>query len=328
MEAFDALTAKADQVWAARLNPAQPRVDVVIGSGSLAAGAGETLHTFQHLVESQGLAVEVGKVGDMGVAWAEPAVVVTMPSGAAVVYGPLLSADVAAFLSDVVLTGRFEHPKALWARGDRGIGDIPAQNALPYWQLQNRRLLGRAGVIDPENLDHYIATGGYAGFERALSMAQTDIIKVMLDSGLTGRGGANFPTGRKWDFLRGAPNKPKYMVCNADEGDPGAFVNRILLEADPHVTIEGMLIGAVAAGASMGFIYIRDEYPLAVANTRHAIQAAYAAGLLGENILGTGFSCDMEVVRGAGAYVCGEETGLIASIQDYRGMPRIKPPFP
>lgn len=328
MEAFAALKTQADTVWAARTQPSRPRVDVVIGSCSLAAGAHATLDVLREVIARRKLAIDTGIVGDAGACWAEPNVIVTLPGNAPVMYGPIRANDAAALLDDVVVAGKLEHPAALWVEGDKGIGRIPAQNSLPYWQIQNRRLIGRAGVIDPENIDHYIATGGYAGFAKALGMGQEDIIKVMLDSGLTGRGGANFPTGRKWDFLRTAANKPKYMVCNADEGDPGAFVNRILMESDPHLTIEGILIGAIATGASKGFIYIRDEYPVAVRRMRLAIEQAYAKGLLGENILGTGFSCDMEVVRGAGAYVCGEETGLIASIQDYRGMPRIKPPFP
>ena len=154
------------------------------------------------------------------------------------------------------------------------------------------------------------------------------MIKEVLDSGLWGRGGAAFPTGRKWGFLRGAKNTPKYMICNADEGDPGSFVNRNLMESAPHLIVEGMTIGAYATGASRGYIYIREEYPLPVERMELAVGQAREKGLLGANILGSGFSFDLEVVRGAGSYVCGEETGLISSLQDARGMPKIRPPFP
>jgi len=154
------------------------------------------------------------------------------------------------------------------------------------------------------------------------------VIQEVLESGLWGRGGAAFPTGRKWEFLRQAKGEPKYQVCNADEGDPGSFVNRTLMESDPHLIVEGMIIAAYATGSSYGYMYIRDEYPLAVARMEKAVADARARGLLGENILGSGFAYDMEVVRGAGSYVCGEETGLIASVEDIRGMPKIRPPYP
>jgi NADH:ubiquinone oxidoreductase subunit F (NADH-binding) len=184
------------------------------------------------------------------------------------------------------------------------------------------------GVADPENIDHYIGRGGYEGLAKALALSPEEVIKEVLDSGLWGRGGAAFPAGRKWDFLRTARGEPKYLICNADEGDPGAFVNRNLMDSDPHLIIEGMVVAAHATGAAYGYIYIRDEYPLCVARMRKAVAQAYQKGFLGEDILGSGLSFDLEVVQGAGSYVCGEETGLIASIQDSRGMPRIKPPFP
>jgi NADH:ubiquinone oxidoreductase subunit F (NADH-binding) len=193
---------------------------------------------------------------------------------------------------------------------------------------QVRRLMANLGRIDPENIDHYLAHGGYEGFGKALEMEPEAIIKEVLDSGLGGRGGGGFPTGRKWDFLRNATASPRYLVCNADEGDPGAWVNRILLEGDPHLVIEGMLIAALASHADEGYIYIRYEYPLAFERMQKAVAQAYERGLLGKDILGTGKNFDLIVFLGAGSYVCGEETGLINSIDSFRGMPRIKPPFP
>ncbi|MGE5596093.1 MAG: NADH-ubiquinone oxidoreductase-F iron-sulfur binding region domain-containing protein, partial [Hyphomicrobiales bacterium] len=179
------------------------------------------------------------------------------------------------------------------------------------------------------NIDHYLAHDGYVGFGKALEMDGPEaIVKEILDSGLGGRGGGGFPTGRKWDFLRTATASPRYLVCNADEGDPGAWVNRILMEGDPQLIVEGMLIAALASEADAGYIYIRYEYPLAVARMQKAVDQAYEKGLLGKNILGSGKDFDLIVFKGAGSYVCGEETGLINSIDGYRGMPRIKPPFP
>ena len=206
--------------------------------------------------------------------------------------------------------------------------DIPLLSDHPFMKGQVRRLMANLGITDPENIDHYLAHGGYEGFGKALEMDAEAIVKEMLDSGLGGRGGGGFPAGRKWDFLRTATASPRYLICNADEGDPGAWVNRILMEGDPHLIIEGMLIAALAANADAGYIYIRYEYPLAFERLKQAADQAYEKGLLGKNILGSGKDFDIVVFLGAGSYVCGEETGLINSIDSYRGMPRIKPPFP
>jgi NADH:ubiquinone oxidoreductase subunit F (NADH-binding) len=207
----------------------------------------------------------------------------------------------------------------------QGLASIESLNIMA---LQTRRLMANCGVIEPESIDQYIGRGGYEGLARALATPAEGVIKEVTDAGLWGRGGAAFPTGRKWDFLRGAKNQPKYMVCNADEGDPGSFVNRTLMEGDPHLIIEGIAIGGYACGASRGYIYLREEYPLCAERMNTAIRQARERGLLGPDILGSGFAFDIEVVRGAGSYVCGEETGLIASIEDRRGMPKIRPPFP
>ena len=183
-------------------------------------------------------------------------------------------------------------------------------------------------MLDPEAIEDAIGAGAYAALDSALTMAPAAICDLVEAAGLGGRGGAAFPAGRKWKFLLGAPGPVKYLLCNADEGDPGAFVNRILMESDPHSLIEGMLIAARATEASHGVIYIRDEYPLSVARVETALAQARAAGLLGEDILGSGWNFDLAVARGAGSYVCGEETGLIASLAGVRGMPTIRPPFP
>jgi NADH:ubiquinone oxidoreductase subunit F (NADH-binding) len=192
-----------------------------------------------------------------------------------------------------------------------------------------RVILENIGEIDPRNIEEYIAVDGYQALAKVLDeMSPEEVIQIILDSKLRGRGGAGFPTGLKWKFARQAPNTPKFMVCNADEGDPGAFMNRKVLEGDPHSVIEGMAIGAYAVGANQGYVYCRAEYPIAVSTLNIAIEQAREYGLLGKNILGSGFDFDVEVRMGAGAFVCGEETALLASIEGSRGEPRVRPPFP
>jgi NADH:ubiquinone oxidoreductase subunit F (NADH-binding)/(2Fe-2S) ferredoxin len=265
--------------------------------------------------------------GCMGLCYAEP-IVEVLAAGAPSVYYQHLTSDRVPALVEVIGQKSIAPELAMAVNADEGWGDIPPLSSLPFWQGQVRRLMDNCGVTNPENIDHYIARGGYEGLVKALQAGGEAVIKEVLESGLWGRGGAAFPTARKWEFLRGSDRRPKYMICNADEGDPGSFVNRNLLESDPHSTIEGIIIGGLASDADKGYIYIRDEYPLPVERVRKAVEQAREKGFLGENILGSGFNFEIEVIRGAGSYVCGEETGLIASLEDRRGMPKIKPPFP
>ena len=200
---------------------------------------------------------------------------------------------------------------------------------LNFYKKQKRIALKNCGVINPEDIDEYIAFDGYKALEKVLTeMNQDDVIKVVSDSGLRGRGGAGFPTGKKWEFTKAAEGDQKYVVCNADEGDPGAFMDRSILEGDPHAVLEAMSIAGYAVGANKGYIYVRAEYPIAVKRLKVAIGQAREYGILGENIFGTGFNFDIEVRLGAGAFVCGEETALLESIEGRRGQPRLKPPFP
>ena len=205
---------------------------------------------------------------------------------------------------------------------------IPAFNDLPMLRGQVRVVLRNCGLMDPESIDHYIARGGYSGLVRALSMSPDQVIAEVKKSGLRGRGGAGFPTGLKWEFCRRSPQAEKYLICNADEGDPGAFMNRSVLEGDPHSVLEGMAIAAYAIGAAHGYVYVRAEYPLAIERLKKAIAQAEGYGLLGDDMLGSGFHFHVKLKEGAGAFVCGEETALIASIEGKRGMPRSRPPFP
>jgi NADH-quinone oxidoreductase subunit F/NAD(P)H dehydrogenase (quinone)/NADP-reducing hydrogenase subunit HndC len=206
---------------------------------------------------------------------------------------------------------------------------IAGQTEIPFFALQMPRALRNKGLIDPESIDDYIARDGYLGTSRALlEMSGADIIDQMKQSGLRGRGGAGFPTGLKWEFASKSPGDVKYVLCNADEGDPGAFMDRSILEADPHAVIEGMIIAAKAINAHQGYVYARTEYPLAIRRLQIAIDQARERGLLGQDILGSGFAFDIDIYQGAGAFVCGEETALMRSIEGRRGMPRPRPPFP
>lgn len=203
------------------------------------------------------------------------------------------------------------------------------RNQIPFYKKQVRRVLANCGRIDPTQIEQYIGAGGYKALVRALTrMTPDQVVEEVVASKLRGRGGAGFPTGIKWRFARQSPTTPKYVVCNADEGDPGAFMDRAMLEGDPHAVIEGMMIGGYAMGAEYGIIYVREEYPIAVEHLTLALEQGNAIGLLGENILGTGFNFHLSIKMGAGAFVCGEETALMASIEGLRGMPRPKPPFP
>ena len=326
---YEELRKAAEEAWKAVEAPTRPRVTVSVATCSIAAGVEETLPALRAEIARRGLEVDIGITACNGLCYEEPLVRVTRPGGGSVLYGRVTADRVEQLVEEVLAKDGVCRDLAVAVVSGPAVDSIPALAELPFWIPQERRLMARTGVIDPEDIDHYIANGGYSGLDRVLSgMSPEDVIKQVLDSTLRGRSGSDFPTGRKWEFLRTAKGSPKYLICNADEGDPGAFVNRVLLEGDPHAVIEGMAIAAHATGATYGFMYLRHEYPLAHSRVWTAINQARERGLLGENILGSGLSFDMEVVRGAGSYVCGEETGLIASIEDSRGMPKIRPPFP
>lgn len=318
----------AKAAWDAEQKNGRTHVSVCIDTSSLAVSGDQTLVALRAAVAEKGLPVDVGITGSSGFCWLEPTVtVLSADASRTVLYGQITPDRVAEFVSTVLVDGRDLPELAI------GVIEGPSNGIamLADHQImkgQVRRLMANTGVIDPENIDHYLARGGYEGFGKALEMDAEAIVKEVVDSGLGGRGGSGFPSGRKWDFLRTATASPRYLVCNADEGDPGAWVNRILMEGDPQLIVEGQLIASLASLADAAYIYIRYEYPLAVARMQKAIDQTYAKGLLGKNILGSGKDFEMYIVRGAGSYVCGDETGLISSIDGYRGMPRIKPPFP
>ncbi len=326
---YQELRSAAEEAWRPIEDPQRTLIKVSLTTDSIVVGAEETLAAIKSEIASRNLEADVMITGAWGPSYAEPIVEVKKPGEAGILYQQITADKVPDFVDRAIPDGA-ETPTeyAFAALSESPIGRIAPLMTLEFFAGQVRRLMANGGVTNPEEVDHYIAHGGYEGLSNALKMDQEAVIKQVLDSGLWGRGGAAFPTGRKWDFLRTSERTPKYLICNADEGDPGSFVNRNLMESDPHLIVEGMAIGGVATGASLGYIYIRDEYPIPVTRTEKAVEQAREKGLLGENILGTGFSFDLEVVRGAGSYVCGEETGLIASLEDGRGMPKIRPPFP
>jgi NADP-reducing hydrogenase subunit HndC len=252
-------------------------------------------------------------------------IVVVKPDG--IFYQFLKVEDIPRLVEEHCLKGR-PVPELMYSPA-KDAQPIPKMSDIPFFGKQRLIALSNRGLIDPENIDEYIALGGYTALSKALlEMTPEGIVAEMKASGLRGRGGAGFPTGRKWELARAVPGDEKYIICNGDEGDPGAFMDRSIVESDPHCVLEGMTIGARAIGASHGFIYIRAEYPLALERLAQALEQSRAYGLLGEDILGSGFDFDITVSKGAGAFVCGEETSLIGSLEGLLPEPRVRPPYP
>jgi NADH-quinone oxidoreductase subunit F len=306
---------------------ARPRIGVCIDTSSIAVGAQATLDAIRAAVSAAKADADVDQVGGNGMSFANPVVIVSKPDRSVVVYGPVTAADATEFVDSVVVKNQAGNRWAIGALAGF-LDDVEPMDKYDWWTIQRRGIMADMGFADPDKIDDFIARGAYAGLNRALDMSQEDVIAEVSGSKLSGRSGGFFPTGRKWDFLRTSPTTPKTMVCNADEGDPGAWVNRMTMENDPHALIEGMTIGGYATGAYMGYVYIREEYPLAFERMVRAVDQARERGILGDSVLGSDFAFDLKVVRGAGSYVCGEESGLIASVEDGRGMPKIRPPFP
>ena len=287
------------------------KIYLPLDSAAVALGADEIAHAIEKHAHAKGVAVTLVRNGSRGMVWLEPMVEVEGPKGR-LAFGPMTLSDVPALFGDLSA-----HPKALGLTED-----------LPWLKAQTRLTFARVGVIDPLSLDDYKAQGGLSGLTRALTMDKSAIVAEVTASGLRGRGGAGFPTGIKWKTVSEAVADRKYIVCNADEGDSATFADRMLMEGDPFTLIEGMAIAGVACGATKGFVYIRSEYPVAVRVMQDAVAIAQAAGVLGASVLGSGHAFDMEVRVGAGAYVCGEETSLLNSLEGKRGVVRAKPPLP
>ena len=306
---------------------ARAHVLVCGGTGCTSSGSEKLINKFESSLAEKGLTdeIKVIKTGCFGLCALGP-IVIVYPEGA--FYSMVSEDDVEEIVEEHLLKGRIVK-RLLYKETVVDENNIKSLNEVDFYKKQQRIALVNCGVINPEEIDEYIAFGGYTALGKVLTeMQPQDVIDVIKESGLRGRGGGGFPTGLKWQFTANAEGDKKFVACNADEGDPGAFMDRSILEGDPHAVIEAMAIAAYAVGADQGYIYIRAEYPIAVGRLNIAIAQAREYGLLGKNIFDTDFSFDLELRLGAGAFVCGEETALMTSIEGHRGEPRPRPPFP
>jgi NADH-quinone oxidoreductase subunit F len=320
--------------------PDRPRIAVGMGTCGIGNGADEVLEEFSRQLKKKKINAYLTRTGCFGFCAQEPLVNVGIPGQPLVIFNKVSLRDVSAIVGGII-SGKLPEKKALCKIEDwdhltsekidfgQGYPQIPLWNEVEFFKSQKKIVLRDCGLINPEDIEEYIAVGGYGSLFKVLNgLSSEQVIEEVKVSKLRGRGGAGFPTGRKWELMKNVQADKKYIICNADEGDPGAYMNRNEIESSPHMLIEGMIIGAYAMGAQSGVVYIRAEYPLAVQRLKLAINQARECGLLGNNIFGSNFSFDLEIVEGAGAFVCGEETALIASIEGKSGKPRPRPPFP
>ena len=322
-----------------KLVPPIPRVAIGMGTCGRGNGAEGLYHAFQEAIDSSGVNLVLAPVGCFGACSQEPLVNVRLPGKPLVILRQAQANDASRLLHDIV-NGNLS-PDLIYCkieewdhitghvRYGQGYPEVPAWNDVTFFKGQKKIVLRNCGLINPDDIEEYFAVGGYQALYKVLIDANPGgVIEQIKASKLRGRGGAGYLTGNKWEFLAKAKAEPKYIICNADEGDPGAYMNRNEIESDPHSLLEGMIVGAYVMGATQGIIYVRAEYPLAVHRLNRAIEQAREYGVLGENILGRGFRFEIELVEGAGAFVCGEETALIASLEGEAGRPRPRPPFP
>lgn len=320
-----------------------PKVKISVGMGScgIAAGADQVLEKLKEEAAARSLDIVLGKTGCLGFCGEEPLVNVMRPGAPLVVYHRVTEKNVPDLLKHIArgeiykkkVFGKMEtlenfmEPRGI--KFGAGYPEVPLLSHLPFYAKQKKIVLRESGVIDPKSIEEYIGVGGYASLVKVLENGSADaVIQTVKAAGIRGRGGAGFPAGLKWETAKKVESDIKYIICNADEGDPGAYMNRNEMESDPHMLLEGMIIGGFGIGATEGIIYARTEYPLAIKRLRNALDQARAHGFLGKNICNSTFSFDIHIVCGAGAFVCGEETALIASIEGFSGRPRPRPPFP
>ena len=329
----------AREAGLAKLMPNVPRIAVGMGTCGTGNGAEAVYHAFADQIQGRGLGYKLVRTGCFGACSEEPLVNVRLPGKPLVVLHRVQASDVTAILDDIA-AGRIPAELALckieeWDHITSHVQygcdyrEIPLWNEIPFFQGQKKLVLRHCGLISPLDIEEYIAVGGYEALYKVLIDSDPErVIEQIKLAKLRGRGGAGYLTGLKWEMMRKAQSGQKYLICNADEGDPGAYMNRNEIESDPHSLIEGMTIGGFVTGATEGILYVRAEYPLAVHRLQQAIEQAEGCGLLGENILGRGFSFKLSMVEGAGAFVCGEETALIRSLEGKAGRPTPRPPYP
>jgi len=307
-------------------DPKKPCIAICTGTGCLALGAAKVVAAFREEIEKKGLEakVDIRETGCPGFCEKGPLIVINPEE---ICYVRVQPSDTEEIVSETIV-GKKVVDRLLYVDPNAG-EKILRESEIPFYKNQERRLIGNNIKIDPKSIDNYLAVGGYSALAKALhQMTPEQVVETVKSSNLRGRGGAGFPAGKKWEFARNNPDEPKYVIVNADEGDPGAFMDRALLEGNPFCVLEGLTIGAYAIGSHEGYFYVRQEYPLAVENITLAIRQAEEYGFLGKNILGSGFDFNVKVHRGAGAFVCGEETSLLASLEGKPGEPRARPPYP
>ncbi|MBW1802088.1 MAG: NADH-quinone oxidoreductase subunit NuoF [Deltaproteobacteria bacterium] len=326
LERFQTIREEAEKRRKAFKDAPVPKIHIGLATCGIAAGALETKKAFEEVLAERQVNATIHELGCIGHCYAEPVVIIDNPGFPPIFYHQVTPGKARMLVKSFLEDGDplFEH--VLGAMEENEL--IPTVMDFPRFNQEKRVVLEKCGMIDPQDIDEYIAEGGYGGLIKALQDTPETLIRSIQDSGLRGRGGAGFPTGQKWRLAREAEGDEKWVICNADEGDPGAYMDRTILESNPHQVLEGMAICAYAVGAEKAVVYVRAEYPLAVKMVTKAIEQATSRELLGRGILGSDFDLAIEVFQGSGAFVCGEETAMIRSIQGYRGMPIFRPPFP
>ncbi len=322
------LTESSKVEWEQLVDSKQPYILVGTATCGNSAGALDVITKMEEIISEKNIECRIIEVGCVGLCYKEPLIAIFKPGNPGIFYGNVDQKNIGRIIEHSLINDKIYKKNVVGVMGKDDFEEAPPLFELPVFQKQVRRALANCGKIDPRKLEHFLANDGYLGLQKAFNLGPQKVIDIVKESGLRGRGGAGFPTWRKWQFCRDAESDQKYLICNADEGDPGAFMNRSLIEGDPHSLIEGMIISGYALGADTAYIYCRAEYPLALVRLRLAIKQAEEIGLIGKNILDSGFNFKIKIKEGAGAFVCGEETALIASIEGYRGMPRPRPPFP
>ena len=327
---YQEIASKAKTEWDEMTNGRVPLIRIDTAMCGHAAGAFRVLETLKEYMETKGIEANVQEVGCLGLCYAEPLVDIKKPGKSRLFFNNVRPENISKIIDEYLVSDGYPKEKVFGYLGEEGPQDDEASlESMPGMRLQNRIALRNAGHTSPYDINQYIANGGYSGLNKALSnMSPTDVIDEVKNSGLRGRGGAAFPTGVKWSFLVGSPGPTKYILCNCEEGDPGAYNDKGILESDPHTLLEGLAIAGYATGASNGVVFIRHGHDGPINRTEKAIEQAYESGLLGENILGTDFSFDIEVALTGESYVAGEETALMEAVEGKRSMPRYRPPFP